>query len=123
MSSECHKRNFNNGVQQSNYFIGNARIESITREHIWHQYGAEDTVSECHNQKNCQEVTQLKEHQESVTIRSIFRKCHNYKLYQGVPQSWVLPGSTTKRHPGSATIESTSRECRNQKVLPGSVTT
>ena len=104
MSSEYHKRNFNNGVQQLNYLLGNVRIEIITREHIWHQYGAEDTVRECHHQRNCQEVPQSKEHQESATIKSISMKCHNHKYYKGLPQSLVPPGSTTK---------STSMECYN----------
>ena len=84
--------------------LGNARIESIGSEHIWHQSGVEDTVRVCHNQKNCQEVSQSKEHQESATIKRIFRTSHNRKFYQGMPQLWVLSGSTTK---------SPSRECYN----------
>ena len=76
--------------------LANARIESIGREHIWHQSDVEDYVRECHNQKNCQEVSQSKEHQESATIKSISRMCHNQTFFQGVPQLLVLPGSTTK---------------------------
>ena len=84
--------------------LGNARIESIGIEHIWHQSGVEDTARVCHNQKNCQEVSQSKEHHESATIKRISRTSHNQKFYQGVPQLWVLSGSTTK---------SPSRECYN----------
>ena len=83
----------------------------------------EDTVRVCHNQKNCQEVSQSKEHQESATIKGIFRTSHNQKFYQGVPQLWVLSGSTTKKsiqgvlqlkvHKGSVAIKSSARECHN----------
>ena len=106
-------------MQQSKLSLGNARIKSIARENLWHQSGAEGTVRECHNQKNYQEVSQSKEHQESATIKSTSRKCHTQK---GVPHSWLLRGSTTKN---------ASRECYNSKyikvvsqskVLPGSVT-
>ena len=69
--------------------LGNARIESFGREHIRHQSGVENTVRECHNQKNCQIVSQSKEHQASATIKSISRTCHNQKFYQGVPQLCV----------------------------------
>ena len=100
----------------------NARIESIGREHIWHQSDVEDTVRECHNQKNCQEVSQSKEHQESATI----------KAFPNVSQSNVLPGSAAiigtarqyykkciqgvlqlKVRQGSVAIKSTARECQN----------
>ena len=51
---------------------------------------AEDTVTECHNQKNCQDVSQSKEQRESTAIRGISGKCQNQKFYQGVLQSCVL---------------------------------
>ena len=87
--------------------LGNARIQSIGSEHIRHQSGIEDTARVCHNQKNCQEVSQSKEHQESatikifpgrVTIKSSTRECRNYGYCQAVLQ---------KAHPGIATIKST----------------
>ena len=49
---------------------------------------AEDTVTECHNQKNCQDVSRSKAQRESTAIRGISRKCQ--KFYQGVLQSCVL---------------------------------
>ena len=99
--------------------LENARIESIGSEHTWHQSGVEDTARVCHNQKNCQEVSQSKEHQESATIKRISRtshiqrstrECRNYGYCQAVLQ---------KVHPGSATIKSTQRKCRNQKFCQG----
>ena len=51
---------------------------------------AEDTVTECHNLKNCQDVSQSKEQRESTAIRGISRECQNQKFYQGVLQSCVL---------------------------------
>ena len=115
-----------------------------------HQSGVEDTVRVCHNQKNCQEVSQSKEHQESATIKRISRTSHNQKFYQGVSQLWVLSGSTTlvrychfgvspvnysdsdykksiqgvlhlKVHKGSVAIKSSARECHNLSTQ-GSVT-
>ena len=76
---------------------------------------AEDTVTECHNQKNCQDVSQSKQQRESTAIRGIFRKCQNQKVlsgsvaimctdfkgvlllkvHEGVSQSKILPGSVT----------------------------
>ena len=105
-------------IMESNT-LGNARIERIGREHTWHQSGVEDTVRDLHNQKNCQEVSQSKEHHESATIKSISRmcpmkrstrECRNYGYCQAVLQ---------KVHPGSATIKSTPRECHNQKYCQG----
>ena len=94
-------------------------------------YGT-NLVQKCHNQKNCQEVSQSKEHQESATIKSTSRKWHNQKV---LPESATIMGTARQYHKtvhqGSATIKSTSRECRNQKycqgvsqskVPPGSVT-
>ena len=87
--------------------LGNARIESIGSKHIWHQSGVEDTVRACHNQKNCQEVSQSKEIKKvqqskafpgRVTIKISTRECRNYGYCQAVLQ---------KVHPVSATIKST----------------
>ena len=55
----------------------------------------------CHSQKNCKEVSQSKEQQDSATFKGIYGKCQNQKFYQGVPQSCVL----------------LSRECYNLKYM------
>ena len=91
------------GVPQTKVQQGSATNKMIDREcnnsmycqrAFWHQSGAENTIRECHNQKNCQEVSQSKEHQESeqskvlpgsVTIKSSVRECRNHGYCQAVP--------------------------------------
>ena len=119
---KCHNQKYIPGVSQSKVLQGSAgsdleflrrgftTIKIIGRECknkkvLPGSVTIKSTVRECHNQKNCQEVSKSKEHQESATIKSTSRKCHNQKFCQRVPQSWVLPGSTTK---------SASREWLNQ---------
>ena len=96
-------------------------------------YGAEDTVRECHNQKNCQEVQQSKAFPGCVTIR----ECRNHGQYHKKCNQGVLQ---LKTHQGSVAIKKYCqgmsqlkylRKCYNQndnqgppqlKVLPWTAT-
>ena len=107
--------------------LGNARIESIGSEHIWHQSGVEDTVR--------QSVPQSGELPGSVTIKRTSKKGNNQKNFQDESQSKVLPGSAAimgtvrqyykksiqgvlqlKVHKGSVAIKSSARECHNSST-------
>ena len=98
---------------------------------------------ECHNQKYCKGISQLKELLRSETInllsgsvtiertvrecrvKSISRKCNNQMYCQEVLQVKLKPGSATIKgtarecHKQNASIISTYRECRDQKYIQG----
>ena len=84
------------------------------------KYGAEDTVRECHNQKNCQEVQQSKAFPGCVTIISSTRECRNHGL-QGTARQYHKKCNQgvlqLKTHQGSVAIKKYCQEVSQLKYL------